>query len=241
MARTPTTTNEEFLREVGEQVRLDTAKRFWERWGKAVIALFVAALLGFAGWLWWNAQQAAKAGVDGEKLSLALDDLGSGKVTKAEAELKALGASGADGYRATSQLALAASLLGKNDTKGAIAAYAKVAADTSIDQVFRDAATVRGVAAGFDTMKPEDIVAKLKPLAVAKNPWFGSAGEMTALAYLKMNRNREAGAVFAALAKDEGVPESIRSRSIQLASVLGIDVPVPAPNAPASATSRNPS
>lgn len=239
MARTPTTTNEEFLREVDEQVRLDTAKRFWERWGKGVIALVVAALLGLAGWLWWNSEQTKKAGVEGEKLSLALDDLGSGKVTKAETELKALSTSGSDGFRATSQLALAASLLGKNDIKGAVAAYDKIAADTSLDQVFRDAATVRGVAAGFDTMKPDEVVAKLKPLAVAKNAWFGSAGEMTALAYLKSNRNREAGAMFAALAKDEGVPESIRSRSVQLASVLGVDVP-PTPAAAPAANSRNP-
>ncbi len=225
MARPPVTANEEFLREVEDQVRLDIAKSFWNRWGKAVIAAVVLALAGLGGWLWWSSHRATVAGVEGEKLSIALDNLGSGKVTKAEAELKALGESGSDGYRATSQLALAASLLAKNDTKGAVAAYAKIAADTSLDQVFRDAATVRGAAAGFDTMKPEDVIAKLKPLAVAKNPWFGSAGEMTALAYMKMNRNREAGAMFAALAKDEGVPESIRSRSVQLASVLGVDVP----------------
>jgi hypothetical protein len=41
---------------------------------------------------------------------------------------------------------------------------------------------------------------------------------------MKANRNREAGAMFAAIARDEGVPESIRSRSVQLASVLGVDV-----------------
>ena len=44
--------NEAFLREVDEQVRLDTAQRFWKRWGIALVALGVAALLGFGGWLW---------------------------------------------------------------------------------------------------------------------------------------------------------------------------------------------
>ena len=81
-------------------------------------------------------------------------------------------------------------------------------------------------------MKPDEVVAKLKPLAVAGKPFFGSAGEMTAIAYLQMNKTREAGALFAALAKDEGVPESIRSRAVQLAGVLGVDV------TPAGATSN---
>ena len=84
---------------------------------------------------------------------------------------------------------------------------------------------IRRPAAEFDTLTPADVVARLRPLAVAGKPWFGSAGEMTGIAYLKMGRTREAGAVFAALAKDEGVPESIRSRSVQLAGVLGVDVP----------------
>ena len=216
--------NEAFLREVDEQVRLDTAQRFWRRWGKVVIALFVVALLALAGGLWWNAHKKSVAGVDGETLSLALDDLSENRPTKAETALKSLENSNTPGYRASSQLALAASMLVKNDTKGAVAAYDKIAADTSLGQPFRDAATVRGVASGFDTMKPEEVIAKLKPLAVAKGPWFGSAGEMTAIAYMKLNKTREAGAMFAAVAKDETVPESIRQRSVQLASAMGIDV-----------------
>lgn len=222
MAQTPRT-NEEFLREVDEQVRLDTALQFWRRWGRWIIGGAIAALLAFAGWLWWNAHRASVAGVEGENFSAAIDDLEAGRMNKAETALKALSASDAPGYRASSQMALAALKLAKDDAKGAIAAYDKVSGDTSLSQPFRDAATIRGVAASFDTMKPADVVARLKPLAVPGNPWFGSAGEMTAIAYMKMNKPREAAATFAALAKDEGVPESIRSRSVQLASVLGVD------------------
>ena len=216
--------NEAFLREVDEQVRIDSAQRFWKRWGTIIIGLVIVALVVLGGWLWWDANRKATAGVDGEKLALALDNLSEGRATKAETELKALTDSASPGNRAASQLAIAASLLTKNDTNGAIAAYAKVAADTSLGQPFRDVATIRGTAAGFDTMKPEEVIAKLKPLAVKGNPWFGSAGEMTAISYMKINKTREAGELFAALGKDEGVPESIRSRSVQLASVLGVDV-----------------
>lgn len=220
----PPQTNEAFLREVDEQVRLDTAARFWKRWGVAVIVAVVAALIALGGYLWWQNQRQATAGVEGEKLSLALDDLGENRPQKAEPELKALTTSDSPGYRSTAKLALAASMLAKNDVKGAATAYGAIVADTSIAQPFRDVALIRQTASEFDTLKPEQVVDRLKPLAIEGKPWFGSAGEMTAMAYMKMNKNREAGMLFAAMAKDEGVPESIRSRSVQLAGVLGVDV-----------------
>lgn len=222
MALTPQN-NEAFLREVDEQVRLDTAARFWKRWGIAIVLAIVAVLIAFGGYLWWQNHRSAAAGVDGEKLSVALDDLSENRPQKAEPELKALTSSDSPGYRASAKLALAASMLANNDVKGAAAAYAAVAADTSLAQPFRDVALIRQTASEFDTLKPEQVVDRLKPLAIAGKPWFGSAGEMTAIAYMKMNKNREAGVLFAAMAKDEGVPESIRSRSVQLASVLGVD------------------
>ena len=72
-------------------------------------------------------------------------------------------------------------------------------------------------------MKPEDVVTRLKPLAAPGNPWFGSAGEMVGIAYLKMGKNDLAGVMFGAVAKDNGVPETIRERVVQLAGILGVD------------------
>jgi hypothetical protein len=222
LALTPQT-DAAFLREVDEQVRLDTAARFWKRWGKILVAAVVAALIGFAGWLWWSNNRTAAAGVEGEKLALALDDLGANNRAKAEPVLKTLATSKTPGYRAAAKLALADIAAASGDAKAAATAFGAIAADTTLAQPYRDLALVRQVSADYDTLKPEDAIARLKPLAVSGKPWFGSAGEMTAIAYLRLNKNREAGAMFAALAKDESVPQSIRSRSIQLAGVLGID------------------
>lgn len=220
----PPQTNEAFLREVDEQVRLDSAARFWKRWGRVLVAALIAALVALGGYLWWQNEREAAAGVEGEQMSLALDDLASGAANKAERELTKLSTSSTQGYKAAAKLALAASKLNKGDAKGAAADYAAIAADTSIAQPFRDLALVRHVATTYDTLAPEDVVNRLKPLAVKGNAFFGSAGEMTAIAYLQMNKRAAAGAMFAALASDEGVPDSIRSRSVQLAGVLGVDV-----------------
>lgn len=148
----PPQTNEAFLREVDEQVRIDTATRFWKRWGRVVVVAVIAALISFAGYLWWNNNKQVAAGVEGEAMSLALDDLSAGKVAKAEGELAKLATSSTPGYKASAKLALAASKLGKGDVKGAAADYAAVAADTSLAQPYRDLALVRQVAASYDTM-----------------------------------------------------------------------------------------
>ena len=76
----------------------------------------------------------------------------------------------------------------------------------------------------------------MKPLAVAGNPWFGSAGELVALAYQKMGKVDLAGPLFAAMAKDKNVPETIRTRALRLAGLLGVDAVAQAAG-PASARS----
>ncbi len=230
----PPQTNEAFLREVDEQVRLDSAARFWKRWGRVLIGAVVAALVALGGYLWWQNSREAVAGVEGEQMSLALDDLVSGATNKADRELSNLKASSSPGYAAAAKLALAATKLSKGDTRGAGADYAAIAADTSLAQPYRDLALVRQVATTFDTLPPQQVINQLKPLAVKGNAFFGSAGEMTAIAYLQLNKHAEAGAMFAALASDEGVPDSIRSRSVQLAGVLGVDVKIPSAQSGAS-------
>jgi hypothetical protein len=60
-------------------------------------------------------------------------------------------------------------------------------------------------------------------LAVPGHPWFGSAGELTALAYVKMGKDNLAGPIFAQIAKQERLPQTLRSRAQQMAGALGID------------------
>ena len=46
---------------------------------------------------------------------------------------------------------------------------------------------------------------------------------MTAMAYLKQGQKDKAARLFAAIAKDQQVPETIRNRAMQIAGTLGVD------------------
>lgn len=227
MASTPPT-NQAFLREVDEELRRDQARNFWRRYGRWLIAGVIVALALFGGWLWWENRREAKAGVEGEQLSAAIDDLAAGKQEGLGAKLQALSGSDSDGTRAAAKVTLADMALEKGDAKGAAAQFAAIAGDASLDQSFRDMALIRQTAAEYDSLTPQAVIDRLKPLAVAGNPWFGSAGEMVAVAYIRLNKPELAGATFAAIAKDEAVPDTIRSRVVQLSGVMGVDA-IPAP------------
>ena len=218
----PPATNEAFLREVDEELRRDQIADAARRWGRIAIVAVLAALAAFGGWLYWQHRQEQQAGTQGEALQAALEQANTGKVPQATAALQPLETSGADGYRALAQLTQA-DLLAPKDAKGAAARYAAVAADTSLAQPFRDLATLRQTATELDTLQPQQVVERLRPLTVPGSPWFGSAGEMTAIAYLRQNRRDLAGKLFGQIAKADDVPESIRQRAVQMAGLLGVD------------------
>ncbi len=226
MATTPPI-NEQFLREVDEELRRDQALRLWQRWGRWLAGGLVLGLVAFGGFLIWQNYSTSTAGVEGEKLTLTLDKLDAGKSDGVKQDLDALTKSNVEGIRAAAKLTLAAFAMKNNDLKGAAAQYAVIAADTSLSKPYRDLAVIRQTAAEFDLIKPEAVVARLQPYAVTGNPWFGSAGEMTAIAYIKMNKPDLAAKTISAMLKDETVPDTIRSRVVQIAETMGIEAPTP--------------
>lgn len=215
--------NESFYREVDEELRRDQLKTYWERFGKLVIAGILLVLAAIGGFIWWQNQKDVKAGERSSTLVEAFDDVAAGRKAAANAKLDSLIESGADGHRAAALLTKADIAVEAKDLRGAAALYKRVADDEGLARPYRELALVRMTAVEFDTLPPQAVIDRLKGLAVAGNPWFGSAGEMVALSHLKLNRPQQAAGVFAAMAKDKNLPDTLRSRATQMAGSLGVD------------------
>ena len=237
MALPPNANAEVFMREVDEEVRRDRMTQFWTRWGKVAIAAIVLGLAVLAGVLYWQHRSREAAGAEGERLQAAYDSLGQGRIDKAQPALAELAASDRDVYRALAKFTEADIILQRNDLKAAAAKFAEVAGDTGQAQPIRDLALIRQTAAEFDTLKPQVVVERMRPLAVPGGAWLGSAGEMMAVAQLRLGQKPQAGQLFARIARDEGVPGSIRQRAVQMAGLLGVDA-VPAAPAATQETAR---
>lgn len=215
--------NESFYREVDEELRRDQMKTYWERFGKLVIAGIVLLLALLGGYIWWLNQKEVKAGERSATLVSAFDDVASGRKAPANAKLDALVKDGSPGHRAAALLTKADLAIEGKDLKGAAVLFKQIADDDGLARPYRDLALVRMTAVELDTLQPQAVIDRLKGLAVAGNPWHGSAGEMVALSYLKQGKPQQAAGVFAAMAKDKELPETLRSRATQMAGSLGID------------------
>lgn len=212
-----------FMREVDDALRQDQMTGIVQNYGKIILLGIAAVLLALGGWFYYRHTQTEAAGERGEEMTNALDAVRNTNLAGAANALKLLESADQPGYRAVSQILAAGIKLEQSDPKAAAAGFAKVAGDESLPQPLRDLALVRQTAAEYDSLKPAEVIARLKLLAVPGNPWFGSAGEMVAIAHMQMNKPELAGPLFLKLAEDEQVPETIRSRSRQLAGVMGVD------------------
>jgi hypothetical protein len=219
----PTDPAEAFVREVDENLRRDQMADMAKSYGKWIVAAVILFLGSVGGYLYWQNSQQQQAVTDSETISTALDKIASGDSKVAETELTSLSDSSNDVTRASALLGRAAVALRKNDRKTAIDLYKQVEGDSGLPQPYRDLATVRRTMTEFDAMKPDEIIARLKPLTEQGKPFFGTAGEMTGMAMLAKGDKAGAGQLFARIAADKQVPESIRARAVQLAGSLGVD------------------
>lgn len=211
-----------FMREVDDAMRKDQVETFLLRYGKPLLAAIVIALLALAGFLYWQHRQKAEAETASEQLILALDDLDAGNAAGAQAKLAPI-ATGSGGAATMAQLAQAGALLEKGKGDDAAKLYSKVAQDSATPQPLRDLATVREIAAAYDKLPPQTVIDRLSALSQPGNPWFGIAGEMVGVAYLKQGKVKQAGPLFVKIAKDRTQPDALRARVRQLAGQLGYD------------------
>ena len=216
------TTDEAFLREVDEEYRRDQLIRAGRRYGVWVAAGVVLFLIAVAGLLYYDHTQRTAAETRGEEYDAALQLAAQNQVAQATPALDKL-AQGEDGYAAMARFTEGNLLFQRGDKKGAAAKFASVVTDSKLAQPFRDVALVRQTQAEFDTLKPQDVIQRLGTFANPDSPWFGSAGEMVAAAYLKSGKRAEAAKLYRQLSEaGTRVPDSIRERTAELAKTLSV-------------------
>lgn len=224
LANTPANPEDAFLREVDEEFRRSQLMGLWQRFGRIGIAVLVLGLAALAGWLFWQDQKEKAAGEAGATLARAITQLEVGEGVRARPVLDAMTRDGPGAYAGLARMVLANDALAGGDKAKARGLYEAIAADSAAPQPLRDAALVKAVRVGFDQMAPAEVIAKLKPLAVPGNPWFGVAGELVAVAQVKLGKPELARPILVAMVKDEGMSPSLRTRAAQLAIAVGVDV-----------------
>ncbi len=171
----------DIFNEVDEELRREQLKKLWDRYGILVIALavlFIAAVGGWRGYQWYEAKQAAEAGVAFDAAALLSEQ---GQHKEAESAFAKIAADGTASYRMLAKLREAASLA-HQDAKAAVAIYDAVAADRGLDQMQRDLAMMRAAFLLVDTATYDELRTRIEALTAESRPFRHSARNLLALA-----------------------------------------------------------
>jgi len=222
-AKTAAAQDEALLREVDDAVRTDQYRDIWTKYGLYIVGAIVVALAIFAAVLIFGGQSDAERERNSEVLIQALDRVEADNLEGADETLAPLAEDGEGGAQAQAQMLRGGIALEQGRNEEAVALFEQVAANGDIPKSLRDLAELRAVVAAYDTLEPAEVISRLTPLAQEGEPYFGSAGEIVAMAHLDAGDTGKAGELFAKIAKDDEVPDTIRGRARQMASALGID------------------
>jgi len=219
----PSREDEILMREIDEAVRQDDATEFIRKYGVMIGVAVTVLLAGMLGYWYWDSTNEAKLEQQSEAIIGALDSIDARDFAAADEKVAELADADTPGARTIARFLQAGSALEQGENARAVELYASIASDDAAPQPLRDLALIREVATNFDDREPADIIAKLEGLAVPGNDFFGSAGELVAIAHLEAGNRDQAGILFAEISKDEDLPETLRSRARQMAGLLGVD------------------
>ena len=212
----------DIFREVDEAVRREQLNKLWERYGGYFIALailFVAAVGGWRGYQWWEAKQAAEAGLAFTTAILASEQ---GKHEEAEAAFAKIAKEGTASYRLLANFREAAELA-RHDAKAAVAAYDVLASNRAFGPAMQDLANLRAGYILVDTAPYEEIRGRIEPLTAADRTFRHSARALLALAAWRANDTATTRRWFDMILADGETPTTTRSQAEMLMTLLGPD------------------
>ena len=204
------------MTEIEEDLREEEFKKFWARHGTSVIAGLAVVIAAVLGWQFWKQNAASERRELAKAYDQGIKFAADGKTEDAITAFAAVAGRHGEGFAALAQLQKAALLAQKQDTAGALAAYAALTDDTGADPLFRDLASVLYALHAIDTEDPAKLENKLKPLLSRDNPFYASATELAALLANKQGDPARAATSIEPLVSDPEAPGGVRARAEEL-------------------------
>jgi hypothetical protein len=209
----------ELFDEVDEDVRRDQLKKLWDRYSIYIVAgalLIIAAVGGWRGYQYLEAQKAAEAGAAFDK---AVELAEQNKHSEAEAAFANLAASAPWGYRMLARLRAAAEVA-SHDPQAAAKLYDDISADRSVGVPEQALARIRAAGLLLETASYPNMLERLEAEAAPGATFRHTARELLALSAWRANDTSAARKWLDLIANDGGTPPSIRSRAEALQALL---------------------
>ena len=209
----------EFFDEVDEEVRREQLQKLWEKYSLFLIGaalLIVAAVGGWRGYQYLEAQKAAEAG---DAFNKAIELSEQGKHTEAETAFADLAAKAPAGYRTLARFRAAAEAV-SGDPKAGVKMFDDIAADRSVGPELQALARLRAAGLLVDTASYAEMKQRLEPDTAPGVTFRHSARELLALSAWRANDSAATRQWLDMIALDGDTPPGLRSRAEALQALL---------------------
>ena len=212
--------NDSFLREVDEDIRRDQMMQIWNRYGVFIVAGVALLFLGVGAYKWREARQVAYQETTGIRFEAATKLASESKPDDALKAFTEIAKDGPAGYRAVAHLRVAGEHAKAGRTAEALASYEALSADTGIDDLLRDFATLQAALLRLDQADWTEMKNRLTPLVDDSRPWHAPAREALGLAAYKAGQTEEATKLFEQILGDRATTGGLSRRAQEMLAVL---------------------
>ncbi len=221
MREIDTGAQEAFINEVNEDLKNESMKKLWDKYGLYIIILVAAALtaaVSFETIKAWHTQKIQKWS-DSYAYALSLQNQG-----KYEDSIQTFDYIAGQDYGIFSDLAQmqkANILLEQNKTDEALQLMAEIAADNSFNSQLRDTVALKLASYKLENAPVDEIRQLIGSIAQdAENSWQPVANEMLALAYLRDGEIAQAREIYDRLLQSDKTSEVMKVRIKDILSAL---------------------
>jgi hypothetical protein len=212
----------DIIREVDEELRRENWEILWKKYGKFAIAAAVALVLGTAAVVGWREFDRSQRMAAGDAFGTMIAEVENTREPAQAADMLAAYIQDApDGYATLARLREAKLRADAGEREAAVMLYDALAADSAVEPLFRDLASLYVVRMQVDGGDPATLNARLSPLAAVSNPWRYTARELQAVVALNSGDSATAREIFTRLADDMETPDSLRTRATEMLRAMG--------------------
>lgn len=209
----------DIFEEVDEDLKQENYKKLWDRYGRYFVAAIVLVIGATAANVGWKAYTDNRQLGLSEQFVAALTQADAGNLEQAASAMSQLAAETDTGYAVLARFREAALRREIGSTAAAVDIYEAVAADSSVEPLYRDLATLLSVMSQADDGDPAALSSRLQPLAAA-GAWRHTANEYLGILAIRQSDSDAARNYFQTVADDATAPSGARSRAAELLRTL---------------------
>lgn len=221
MREIDTGAQEAFIKEVNEDLKNESMKKLWDKYGLYIIILVAAALTAAVSFETIKAWHTKKIQKWSDSYAYALSLQNQGKYEDSIQTFDYIAGQDYGIFSDLAQMQKANILLEQNKTDEALKLMAEMAADNSFNSQLRDTVALKLASYKLENAPVDEIRQMIGSIAQdAENSWQPVANEMLALAYLRDGEIAQAREIYDRLLQSDKTSEIMKVRIKDILSAL---------------------